>query len=136
MATFSTPLPENMRRCLKPAESACIKAPSQAVANDVYDRKSEKLIHARFEAWLRLNEISFVHSRMDKKSTIREGWPDFSVFGPNGKTCFVEIKLPGGELSVDQMTVMLELLRKGHTYHICQSDAEAITWTSGRLGLG
>lgn len=134
MPRFNHPLPENIRKCLPVALRPLPTPATRPVEDGACDRKAEKLIHHLFEAWLRLNGLAYVHSRMDKKSTIREGWPDFSVFGPGGKVAFVEIKLKGKELSVSQMEVMLELLRLGQPYQVCYTDAEAIVWTSERMG--
>ena len=61
--------------------------------------------------------VSYVHGRMDVKSTIRNGWPDFSLFrcGPDGiaRVCFVELKNRAGKLSKAQIDVIDELKRRG-----------------------
>ena len=98
----------------------------------MYDRKTEKQIHHTFEAWLRLNEIPYLHSRMDKKSTIRVGWPDFSIFY-EGKTVFVEFKKPGGVLSQDQLDVAAELLAEDFKVSVQTEPGQAILWTREAL---
>jgi hypothetical protein len=117
------------------AQRRTLNAPTQAEADDAGAKKAEKAIHVLFESWLMLNELDYVHARMDKKSTIKAGHPDFTIFGPKGTTVFVEIKVPGKTLSVDQMAVMLSLLRKGHHYMVCHSDVEAINFTAPKVGL-
>ena len=100
----------------------------------MFSRKTEKQIHHTFEAWLRLNEIPFIHSRMDKKSTIRVGWPDFSIFY-EGKTVFVEFKQAGGVLSPEQITVSSELISDGFQVSFKTEPGEAILWTKEALGI-
>ena len=98
------------------------------------ERRTERRIHHLFESWLRLNEIPYVHSRMDRKPTIRAGWPDFSCLW-NSTTCFIEFKLPGKELSDDQETVRLELVRAGFDYLVAFTPETAMRWTKKELGM-
>ena len=100
----------------------------------MFGQKSEKLVHHTFEAWLRLNEIPFIHSRMDKKSTIRVGWPDFSIFS-EGKTVFVEFKQAGKQLTPEQMAVANELISKGFEVSVQFYAGQAIHWTKTALGI-
>ena len=100
----------------------------------MFDQKSEKLIHHTFEAWLKLNQIPYLHSRMDKKSTIRVGWPDFSIFY-EGKTAFVEFKQAGKQLSHEQITVAAELISEGFEVSVQTKPGQAILWTKSALGI-
>jgi hypothetical protein len=100
----------------------------------VFGQKTEKLVHHTFEAWLRLNELPFIHSRMDKKSTIRVGWPDFSIFS-EGKTVFVEFKQAGKQLSQEQVAVAAELISKGFEVSVQTEPGQAILWTKSALGI-
>jgi hypothetical protein len=86
-----------------------------------YDRTNwhkgpEKELHDWLEADLLRRGISYVHARTDQKSTISNGWPDFSCFftAPDGITraCFVELKNRAGRTSVDQRDCIAELQRK------------------------
>ena len=134
MPRFTHPLPENIRKCLPIALRTCLNTRTAIEEAEVFGQKTEKLIHAKFEAWLRLNEIPFIHSRMDKKSTIRVGWPDFSIcFG--GKMVFVEFKLPGKELSPEQIAVCDELVSENFKVSIQTEPGQAILWTKSALGI-
>jgi len=88
------------------------------------DWQAEKDIHYEVEAWLNRNEILCIHPRMDKKSTIREGWPDFTAIY-NGKVACVEIKTRDSELSAIQREVHGDLLRNNTPCAICYSLSEA-----------
>jgi hypothetical protein len=134
MPRFTHPLPENIRKCLPVALRTCTDTRTATEEAEVFDQKSEKLIHHTFEAWLMLNEIPYVHSRMDKKSTIRVGWPDFSIFYAR-QTVFVEFKQAGKQLSPEQHAVRNELIAKGFEVSIHTDPGEAIIWTKAALGI-
>jgi len=87
---------------------------------DEYDRSNwhrgpEKELHDWLEAELIRLGISYIHARTDVKSTIANGWPDFSCFyaAPDGITraCFVELKNKTGRTSADQRECISELQR-------------------------
>lgn len=54
--------------------------------------RTEKGEHNIFLSWLMLKGIPRIHSRMDRRPTIEEGWPDFTVFY-EGITLFFEFKV-------------------------------------------
>lgn len=92
---------------------------------EIYCAKREKEMHNIFEDWLRLNQIPFIHARMDKKSTINNGAPDFTVMWNNRVVC-IEFKMNGGKLSSDQQD-FISLLGKSETdVFVCHMAAEAI----------
>lgn len=88
------------------------------VVTEEYDRTNwhrgpEKELHEWLETELIRLGISYIHARMDKESTIRKGWPDFSLFytAPDGitRSCFVELKSKTTPVLKDQVTVITEL---------------------------
>lgn len=88
------------------------------VEADKYDRTNwhkgpEKELHEWFETEMIRLGVSYVHGRMDKESTIRKGWPDFSLFyaAEDGITraCFVELKSKTTAILKDQVEVIAEL---------------------------
>jgi len=76
---------------------------------------AEREMSRQFAAYLTQRELLFVCANPTKKSTIRVGWPDFSIFLPRqnslGVTIFVELKVKDGYLSKDQV-VCIESLQK------------------------
>jgi len=54
--------------------------------------RTERGEHKIFLSWLMLKGIPRIHSRMDRRPTIEEGWPDFTVFY-EGITLFFEFKV-------------------------------------------
>lgn len=99
--------------------------------------KDERELHDQFIAYLRSHSrgpIPFVHSRMDRRSTIREGHPDVSVFFA-GRCVFIEFKMPGKKLSAEQVKCCNELTLAGCPVATCYSLLEAIEFTREKLGL-
>ncbi len=78
-----------------------------------WHRGPEKELHEWFETEMIRLCVSYVHGRMDKESTIRKGWPDFSLFytAQDGVTraCFVEFKSKTTPILKDQVKVIAEL---------------------------
>jgi hypothetical protein len=54
--------------------------------------RTERGEHNIFLSWLMLKGIPRIHSRMDRRPTIEQGWPDFTVFW-DGITLFFEFKV-------------------------------------------
>jgi VRR-NUC domain len=96
--------------------------------------KSERAEQRLFSSWLSLRGIYFVRPRDDKKSTIRTGHPDYSLFH-SGKVLFVEMKVPGGRLSEEQNECMMQLRKAGFTVVTAYGAAEAIAKTRQFFGI-
>jgi len=136
MGWDSSSLPPSVRRLMPASEPHSIAAQEQRRA--VTEHKDEAEMHDQFETWLRYHAAEFpipaVHSRMDRKSTIREGWPDFTVCW-QGRVAFVEFKMPGNKPSAEQDAVAREIVQSGMTVAVCYSVAEAIAHTKRILGI-
>lgn len=87
--------------------------------------KDEATLQDDIAQYLRLKEIPFFRQRMDKKTTGTVGWPDFS-YVVKGRACFIECKMPGNELSAEQMGVSISLTLAGALYSVVHSLAEAV----------
>jgi len=133
--TFSGPLPENIRRRMAPETRKALHCPTQPEADAKQERIAERKMHEQFESWLRRNEIPYVHSRMDKKSTIREGWPDFSVHR-KGASCFIEFKVPGKVPEPEQWKCIHELMDNDFPVLVAYSYADAVNFAAAALGMG
>jgi hypothetical protein len=97
-----------------------------------HDRKGERAIHDEIEAYLRLREWYYVHSRMDRATTCAVGTPDFIVLMPArnrpGLFVAIECKLPGNKPTADQDEHLKRILRGGGFSKVCYSSKEAIDW--------
>jgi len=106
---------------------------SERKAQQEETRETQK--HDDFIAFLRRHKrvFGFVHANPTKRSRIRAGWPDFSVFckvalGNRLKTCacLIEFKNPNGRLSRDQINCFNELSTAGIDVFICTTHKDAI----------
>jgi hypothetical protein len=129
-------LPPAVRRLMPASEPHSIAAQEQRRA--VTEHEAEADMHDQFATWLRYHAavvpVPHVHSRMDRKSTIREGWPDFTVTW-NGRVAFVEFKMPGNKLSQAQHDVARELVQAGMQVAVCHTVAEAIAYAKKFLEI-
>jgi VRR-NUC domain-containing protein len=86
----------------------------------------EKHEQDKFRAWLRMHEVYEITPRSDKRSTIKKGHPDHSLFHFQARVQFIEMKAPSGILSADQLERIAELKARGHDVQICYSAEDAI----------
>jgi hypothetical protein len=128
-------LPENIRKCIEPRVRKELKTPTLMEVFAKEDRKRELDMHKDFEAWLRLNEIPFVHSRTDKKSTTAVGTPDFVIL-LEGRGFAIELKGPGGRLTAEQEKTLFHWTQKGVPCLVATTLTGAIDFTKSQLGLG
>lgn len=106
---------------------------SERAAKEDSERESKK--HDDFISFLRRHKtvFAYVHANPAKRSTIRRGWPDFTVickvaFGNRLKACacLIEFKNPGARLSRDQVQVFSELANAGIDVFVCTTHKDAI----------
>jgi hypothetical protein len=93
--------------------------PSQQGSGTVKDSGSEKQLQDHMANLLNQRTLFYLRSRMDKKTTLPCGMPDFFIFLPNGRFLAVEAKVEGGKLSDDQKRVFDRFWAyTGHVVHI------------------
>lgn len=71
-------------------------------ATPKHTKREEKKLHDQCENMLRQRNLFYLHSRMDKPTTLRKGTPDLIIFLPNirlSAALLVELKVPGGAIS-------------------------------------
>lgn len=113
------PLPENILRCMAPGDRTPMGKAGRTLAecDEANAIKLEKELHRQIEQDLRRRMVTYGHCRMDRKSTMIVGWPDFT-FAIKGQAIAVECKAPGGILSDEQSEVMHGLIADGWRYVI------------------
>src|SRR6516225_9325340 len=106
---------------------------SERIAQEDQSKETQK--HNDFIAFLRRHKkvFAYVHANTAKRSTIRRGWPDFTVLckvalGHRVKTaaCLIEFKNPGGRLSREQVECFNELSSAGIDVFVCTTHKDAI----------
>jgi hypothetical protein len=94
-----------------------------------YSLKLERDLHNDFSGFLKRHEFDLViHTSPAKKSPIKLGWPDYTIF-KGGKILFIEFKVGANVLSEDQRTVIAQLLTEGFTVRVLYSYTEAVKGT-------
>jgi hypothetical protein len=92
------------------------------------EARTERAEQKIFSQWLNLNQVYYIQPRPDRKSGIKVGHPDFSIFRA-GKALFIEMKAPGGRLSEEQKRCIGELVDQGFSVELAYSAGEAIIKT-------
>lgn len=117
---------------LAPAVVAPASVPEPEQDRSSWHKGPEKELHEWLETELIRLGISYVHARMDKESTIRKGWPDFSLFyaGADGvcRSCFVELKSKTTPVLKDQVEVIAELRALNIPVLVTGNFIEAVTF--------
>lgn len=130
-------LPPNITNKISADERKRLGVVTQEESNNAIYLKVERKMHHQFASWLRIHErgpIPFIHAAPNKKSTIRKGWPDFTVLYGN-KVCCIEFKTDDGVQSKDQVECCADLNRVGTPCYLCRSVDVAIEITRLVLGL-
>lgn len=92
--------------------------------------KLERTLEGQVMAFCYRYSLRYIQARTDRKSTLRRGWPDFTVLRPmqllaSDKVvnvtlaALLELKAKTGRLSIDQKKVAKELAEVGITVHVC-----------------
>lgn len=117
-------VPENILRRMDPADRAPMgkagRTAQEAAAK--CEQRSERKLQQEMEWLLNLREIYYQRSRMDKKTTVRKGTPDFLIILPGGRAVAVEAKTCTGTLTDDQYRVFQKYEdQTGQRVHIVRS---------------
>jgi hypothetical protein len=125
-------IPENLLRLMSPADRKEFgKAGwSMAEVQERVDIRLERRLHADFSGFLHRHDFGLViHTDPRKRSPIRPGWPDFSIFGTRGLTLFIEFKVGQNQCSAVQEEVIAELRAAGFTVLVLHTYKEAVEAT-------
>jgi len=87
---------------------------------------TEAELHDQVEAYCRLRGWYFIHSRMDQRTTVAVGCPDFAIFTDYGRTLFLELKRPGGKATPKQLATIAHLRKLGHMAAIVDNWPDAL----------
>lgn len=96
---------------------------TKAEARDKYCRTLERKIHDQFSGFLSRLGLEFVHSHPTRKSSIRAGWPDYTVC-LGGRFLCIEFKVAGNKLSAVQSARIDHLRAGGSAVFVITESAE------------
>ena len=86
--------------------------------------QTERDLHDQIIAHCRLHGWYYVHSRMDQRTTIKVGCPDFIIALPHGKVLWIECKTKTGKLSEQQAGAIYALNALDHDVYVIRSMTE------------
>ena len=87
--------------------------------------RSEKELQRKIADYLRIREIAFCNPRMDKRSTMTLGWPDFT-FAIKGMPIAFECKKSNGKTSQDQIKCHQNMTKNGWIVYLVRSFEQAV----------
>lgn len=115
-----TVLPDKFLRCMPKAERKRLGKSGLLMEELILrDRiKTEKQFQENILAYLRLHNIVAGRQRMDKKSNMAVGWPDFVFAVPPGIPVAFESKLPGQDQTPEQKDMQKKMEANGWRYFV------------------
>ena len=144
-------LPDAMLRRMRPDDRPSGNAGlTQAEADAKREQREERAIQQDIERDLMRRSIIVCRPRMDRKSTIRKGWPDLT-FAYRGRFVALEVKTATGKLRQDQrdcidalrsdpcggVVAVVRSLRDAQSVLASIDDAPAARWLDRfRIGAG
>lgn len=87
--------------------------------------KNERQLQEMIANYLRLHDIWFCRSRMDRRTTTAVGTADF-LLAYHGMPVALEAKMPGAKQTPEQVTTMEAMRHNGWCYYVVHSLVEAI----------
>lgn len=130
------PIPEHVLRLMpgaarKPLGKAGLTVPE---INEKAAARREKELQQTCASMLRLRDIWFSASRMDKPSTNAKGTPDFLIC-MRGKFVAVEFKRPGQQPTDEQLQALKAIERNGGIVRIVTSEREFVEFIQEVEGM-
>jgi hypothetical protein len=98
------------------------------------DYRAEAILQRLIYSWLRQRGYEVGWARTDKRSRYTEGWPDFT-FAVQRQAVGIEVKVPGGKLSDEQISTHMAMRKNGWEIRVCWSLEEVIDYVT-RLESG
>jgi hypothetical protein len=86
---------------------------------------TEKDFQKQCNDTLRYHNLLFRHDEGGRLHKIRrKGWPDLVIYGPNGKTVFIELKVGNGKLKPEQQQYIDKLKELEYSCYVCYTKDE------------
>ena len=100
--------------------------PEKRVSGVVGGRvQRESDLHDDIERHCREKGYLYIHSRMDRESTIQVGHPDWTIFMPDHKACFIECKKRGAKATTGQLSKIAHARKLGFVAEIVDNFEDA-----------
>jgi len=104
--------------------------PSPEDDPEVPDTGPEKVLQAKCEAYCRRKGWPCFHDRSRKVN--ERGWPDLTIFMPEGRVELIELKGAAGKLRAEQQALHRQFMTLKHSIHVVKSFKRFIQIMEGR----
>lgn len=118
-------IPENVLSKMDPKDRAKLGVMSLTEANEKQIIRDEKDLQSRIVNLIRLRGWEYVNPPMHVRSRMPKGYPDFTIFCPNGKTIFFECKVENKKLEPEQIEWEVKLKALGFDHYVVRDVATA-----------
>ena len=95
----------------------------------------ERDLHDAIDQYCRERGYLTIHARMDVRSTISVGTPDWTVLMPGRKTCQIECKKSGSKPTTEQLAKLAHARKLGFVAEIVDNLEDAIDAMTRALNL-
>ena len=130
---FTGPLPENIRRRIAPEQRTTKHTQTMSDIEEKNRVKSEKELQRQIGQWLQMKGVKGGNPRMDKRTTLALGHPDFTFpWQPwGGRYVALEVKTDKGKQTEDQKQYEASIKENGGCYFLVRSLADVVNALSG-----
>lgn len=119
-------IPDHIKRMIDHAERHRLGIKTNEEQQEKVDAKLERDLHNEICQLLNLKGIAYCHARMDKRSRMTKGWPDFTMSVLNVSNAW-ECKVGNSRLSLDQESMRISMISPPNSwrYRVIHSLQEA-----------
>ena len=111
-------IPDHVKRMIAHSERVKLGIKTNEEQQERVDDYNERKLHGEICQLLNLKGIAYCHARMDKKSRMTKGWPDFTFavglssdgVGISTVPCAWECKVGKGQLSLEQEEMRIRMI--------------------------
>lgn len=93
----------------------------EILASKFEECHNESALHDKISEYCKAKVWAVIHGRMDKRSGVTPGAPDFVIYADAGRVINVECKTKDGKQRQSQRNFEAMLKRNGHEYYIIRS---------------
>lgn len=86
----------------------------------------ERDLHDDIEALCKSRGYLYRHDRMDRPTTGQVGFPDFAIFMPGARCCFLECKAKGRKATMEQLSKLAHARKFGFMAEVVDNYSDAL----------
>jgi len=122
-------IPEHIRRLMPREERTTRETMTLPDIEEQVRVNSEKALQRQIADWLRMKGVPVGNPRMDRKTTLAVGWPDFVFpWAPwRGKFVALEAKTENGKQSEEQKRFERLIIECEGCYYVVRSLADVVS---------